>query len=72
MDRTQATSRTPPQTQQRRAGSQRGRSCDRADGELPLEDSTRLPNPERWPQGPENRQYDRTWRPDEHRRPVGL
>jgi len=28
--------------------------------------------PERRPQGIENRQIDRTWRPDEHRRPVGL
>src|SRR5438128_12141645 len=31
-----------------------------------------LPNPERRPQGNENRQNDRKWRPDEHRRPVGL
>src|SRR5207253_1424324 len=31
-----------------------------------------LPNPERRPQGNENRQIDRKWRPDEHRRPVGL
>jgi len=30
------------------------------------------PDPERRPQGNENRQIDRTWRPDEHRRPVGL
>src|SRR5437667_389048 len=32
----------------------------------------RLPNPERRPQGNTNRQIDREWRPDEHRRPVGL
>src|SRR3989442_13397172 len=32
----------------------------------------RLPNPERRPQGNKNRQIDRKWRPDEHRRPVGL
>jgi hypothetical protein len=32
----------------------------------------RLPDPERRPQGPENGQFDRKWRPDEHRRPVGL
>jgi len=31
-----------------------------------------LPNPERRPQGNENRQIDREWRPDEHQRPVGL
>jgi hypothetical protein len=31
-----------------------------------------LPDPERRPQGNENRQIDREWRPDEHRRPVGL
>ena len=29
-------------------------------------------DPERRPQGNENRQIDREWRPDEHRRPVGL
>src|SRR5437879_5334095 len=29
-------------------------------------------DPERRPQGIENRQIDRTWRPYEHRRPVGL
>src|SRR5207245_286942 len=32
----------------------------------------RLPDPERRLQGNENRQIDREWRPDEHRRPVGL
>src|SRR5712692_11535617 len=31
-----------------------------------------LPHPERRPQGAKNRQNDRKWRPDEHRRPVGL
>src|SRR3989442_10579676 len=31
-----------------------------------------LPHPERRPQGNKNRQIDRKWRPDEHRRPVGL
>jgi hypothetical protein len=30
------------------------------------------PDPERRPQGSENGQFDRKWRPDEHRRPVGL
>jgi hypothetical protein len=32
----------------------------------------RLPDPERRSQGRENRQIDRKWRPDEHRRPVRL
>src|SRR3989442_3646531 len=41
--------------------------------ELPLLGSNQdSPDPERRPQGPKNRQNDRTWRPDEHRRPVGL
>ena len=31
-----------------------------------------LPDPERRPQGTENGQFDRKWRPNEHRRPVGL
>src|SRR2546425_11440278 len=31
-----------------------------------------LSDPERRPQGSKNRQNDRKWRPDEHRRPVGL
>src|SRR5947209_17923400 len=31
-----------------------------------------LPNPELAPQGPKSGQFDREWRPDEHRRPVGL
>src|SRR5207245_5919557 len=32
----------------------------------------RSPAPERRLQGSKNRQIDREWRPDEHRRPVGL
>src|SRR5881296_2812836 len=41
--------------------------------ELPLLGSNQdSPDPERRPQGNVHRQIDREWRPDEHRRPVGL
>ena len=41
--------------------------------ELPLLGSNQdSPDPEPRPQSNENRQNDRKWRPDEHRRPVGL
>ena len=41
--------------------------------ELPLLGSNQdSPDPERRPQGHENGQFDRKWRPDEHRRPVGV
>src|SRR5216117_1426836 len=41
--------------------------------ELPLLGSNQdSPDPERRLQGNTNRQFDREWRPDEHRRPVGL
>ena len=32
----------------------------------------KFPDPELAPQGPKSGQFDREWRPDEHRRPVGL
>src|SRR5438094_10639405 len=56
---------------------QNGRSATRLNVasrfELPLLGSNQdSPDPERRPQGNENRQIDREWRPDEHRRPVGL
>ena len=35
-------------------------------------DTERSADPEPAPQGPTSGQFDREWRPDEHRRPVGL
>src|SRR3989441_9715560 len=56
---------------------QNGRSATRLNVasrfELPLLGSNQdSPDPERRPQGNKNGQIDRKWRPDEHRRPVGL
>jgi hypothetical protein len=45
----------------------------RAAFELPLLGSNQhSPDPELAPQGSQSGQIDREWRPDEHRRPVGL